>query len=492
MAIEITEFTNVSISISPTGVASGNFGILGFLTNEEGVIGTAERGRAYAGLASVGNDWAADTEVYKAAQAFYAATPTPTDFVVLMCFETNQAATLTGGGSQTVEELIQITAGNFSITTDSGTAAIENLDFSGVNPADGYAGIATALETAINAVVTGTVTVTHTGLGFEVKSTTTGKSSTISFADGSTGAGTVDAAEALGLEQHQGKVSAGIDAESPVQALAETLTLGIDYTGLVTHKKYRDNLSGGDGEKTLDIANWAEAAKKIFCNTSNDLSVLNSALETDIISLCKGNTLRYTLSTFSKYKAQYPSAAVFGRAASVNFSGIDTTITLNLKQIPTITAEDLTPGEFAVLRQKRGSAVVRIGKSVNAYSDSRMASGSWLDTTHGLLWLENRCEVDMFNLLYQSATKVPYTQSGINTAAATLTRSLEAAVRNGLAAPGFLPDGTYLPEGFEVTAVALADVPSSDRGNRIYSGLGFKMVGAGALHEVVVSGTFSE
>ena len=36
MAIEISEFAQVSISVSPTGVASGNFGILGFLTTEVG------------------------------------------------------------------------------------------------------------------------------------------------------------------------------------------------------------------------------------------------------------------------------------------------------------------------------------------------------------------------------------------------------------------------------------------------------------------------
>ena len=94
MAIEITEFANVSITVSPAGVSGGNFGILGFLTNEEGVIGSAERGRAYSNLAGVLSDWAGNSEVALAATAFYAATPTPTDFVALMCFETDQAATL--------------------------------------------------------------------------------------------------------------------------------------------------------------------------------------------------------------------------------------------------------------------------------------------------------------------------------------------------------------------------------------------------------------
>ena len=94
MAIEITEFANVTISVSPTGVAGGNFGILGFLTTDADVnensiypIGSAERSRAYTGIAGVLSDWDAITEVAKAATAFYAATPTPTDFVVHTCFE---------------------------------------------------------------------------------------------------------------------------------------------------------------------------------------------------------------------------------------------------------------------------------------------------------------------------------------------------------------------------------------------------------------------
>ena len=212
----------------------------------------------------------------------------------------------------------------------------------------------------------------------------------------------------------------------------------------------------------------------------------------DMASIMKDATLRFTLTTFSKNISQYPSASVFGRAASVNFSAIGSTITLNLKQMPGVSAEDLTPAEFATLRSKNASAVVKIGKSVNAYTDSRMSSGTWLDTTHGLLWLENRCETDMFNLLYQSPTKVPFTQTGINITVATLDRSLQAAVANGLAGPGFLPDGTYLPEGYDIQAVPLANVPSGDKGNRVYAGLSFRMVGAGALHEVEVSGSFSE
>ena len=485
MAIEITEFADVSISVSPVGVQGGNFGILGFLTlfsdTATNPISPAERARAYTSLASVAGDWPADSEVMKAATAFYSQTPTPTDFVVLMNYDTAQPAAVIGGGHDTLTELVAITTGTFDITVDGTDYALTSIDLSSAPDLDI---VAVIVEAALQ-VAGSTATIEYGAYGFEVVSGTTGVTSTISAVTGTL-------ADPLGLTSYQASIGNGIDAETPVDSLAAIAVAGIDYVGLVTHKDLRDVLSGLTGETTLEIAQACEGYKKIFCNTSNDLSILNSAIDTDMATTLKNNTLRFTLTTFSKNYNQYPSASVFGRAASVNFSGIGSTITLNLKQMPGVTAEDLTPAEFGVLRSKNASAVVRIGKSVNAYTDSRMASGSWLDTTHGLMWLENRCEVDLFNLLYQTTTKIPYTQTGINITVAVLDRSLQAAVRNGLAGPGFLPDGTYLPEGYVIESVALADVAAGDKGNRLYAGLSFKMVGAGALHDVVVSGSFSE
>lgn len=495
MAIEITEFANVTISVSPTGVAGGNFGILGFLTTDDDLAVTgkgilpAERFRSYTSLASVAGDWQATSEVYKAATAFYGQTPTPTDFVVQMNYQSSQVATLVGGGSGTPEAIIAGITGTgvLSMTIDGTPTAITDLDLSTASSAT-HDAIAEVLEDEIQAVVgLSGVTAVHNGYQYVISGATAG-TGTITFAADS------DAANLLGLQQNQGKLSQGFTAETATEALAAADTLGIEAVGLVTHKKFRDDGEGAlaSGNSIEDIAIYAEAAERIFCNTTNDLTTLVANGTSHVAYKLKNRTLRFSLTTFSKDNAAYPSASVFGRAASVNFSAVGSTITLNLKQMPGIAAEDLTPAEFAALRSYNASAVVQIGKTVNAYTDSRMASGSWLDTTHGLLWLENRAEVDMFNLLYVNNTKIPFTQQGINTAEATLQRSLRAAVRNGLCAPGYLPDGTYLPEGFVTTAVPLADVPAGDKGNRIYSGLSFKMVGAGALHEVIVSGEFSE
>lgn len=375
MAIEITEFADVSISVSPVGVSSGNFGILGFLAVDavgQALAGqeilVAERTRAYTSLASVGLDWESDSEAYLAAVAFYSQTPTPRDFVVLV--------------------------------------------------------------------------------------------------------------------QYLG--------ETTVEALTASVAKGTEFVGLVLSKSLRD-VTTGVGDTTVEVGQWAEAAKKIFMNTTNDANTLLSAQTGDVASLLQAETgLRFTHTCYSSVVAQYPSAAVFGRAASVNFASSGSTITLNLKQLSGVTAQDLTPAEFAAMRAKHCSAVVVIGSSVNAFVDSRMASGSWLDTTHGLMWLESRIEADLFNLIYTSGTKVPFSQVGINTTVGVLERALQAAVRNGLCGAGFLADGTFLPEGYSVSSVALADVPAGDLGARTYKGLSFVLKGVGALHEVEVSGTFTE
>ena len=487
MSIEISEFTNVSISVSPTGVSAGNFGILGFLALSSDLakvpVSHAERSRGYTSLKSVSADWEATSEVYKSATAFYGQTPTPKDFRVLMSYVTAQPAVLFGGSPAPVSTIAAISGtGEVVMTVGTQLYDMSTLSFTSDST---YAEIATKLATTMNAISADSVTVEYVGGQFVIKSVVLGTAATITSATG-------DAALALGLQAHQAQIANGIGAETPVAALAANLDKGVEWVATDLDKSLRDNLAGSGTETTLAIAQWHEAAKRIFMNTTNDTNVLKANVTTDVAHALQAATLRYSLTTFSNNAAQYPSSSVFGRAASTNFGAVGTTITLNLKQMPGVTVEELTPNQYAALKGKYASAVVRIGKSTNAYADSRMASGSWLDTTHGLMWLENRCEVDLFNLLYTTNTKIPFTETGINMVSLALSSSLKAAVRNGLAAPGYLADGTFLPEGYRIDTVPLEDVPSSDLGNRHYYGMSFVMKGAGALHGVDIAGSFTE
>ena len=222
MAIEITEFADVSISVSPTGVASGNFGILGFLTPSTDPSNTsitpAERARAYTSLSSVATDWPTNSETYKAAQSFYGQTPTPKDFVVMMSYQAAQPATLVGGGSDSVQDIIAITSGNFVININGDDFNLTSIDLSSATDEDT---IASAVTSLLDAVVSGT-TLTWNGYQYVLDSSATGSGVTIGFATG-------DVAVALGLTQASAKISDGINAETATQSLAAIESMGIEY-----------------------------------------------------------------------------------------------------------------------------------------------------------------------------------------------------------------------------------------------------------------------
>ena len=256
------------------------------------------------------------------------------------------------------------------------------------------------------------------------------------------------------------------------------------WYGIDLHKKWRDT------PQVVQTADYAEANKLVFFNTTNNLLTLNSTVTDDIASQLKAKTLMRTLTHFSSHVEEYPSSAVAGRAFIVNFEGVNTTITLFLKRLPTITVEPLTPNQNEILKSKNVNALVDIGGN-NVYSDSRMADGTWFDIVHGTDWLTARIEYDVFARLY-TAKKIPYTDSGISMIMQAAEQGLRQAVTNGLVAPGNDQEGNYLPLGYVMNYIPVSQVAPSDKQARIYRGLSFKAVGAGALHGVEIDGTFSE
>lgn len=65
-----------------------------------------------------------------------------------------------------------------------------------------------------------------------------------------------------------------------------------------------------------------------------------------------------------------------------------------------------------------------------------MANGDFFDERHGLDWLQNYVQTNLYNLLYTSTTKVPQTEAGITRLLSNVEKSLDQAVQNGLIAPG--------------------------------------------------------
>ena len=473
MTLAVGTFVNVSIAIAVKAAAKKGFGTLVFTTPNADALTTVERYRSYDSMAAVSKDFPTG-EVQEAATAYYSQNPVPLNFIVLGVFGTSTPASLVGGTPVSLAALKAVTAGGFSIDINGALIEISAINMSGV--AD-FAAAAALVNTALGSVAT----CTYESNKFVIKTAMESDSATLTYAH--------DDVQALAFNMglmaaNAGVLTKGNTAETPVDALNAFVEMSYDGYGYCVDKVYRDTTV------IEDIAAWAQANTKVFFNTTNDAVTLETTGEC-IASTLKEQSLSRTMTLYSSHAAEYPCASVAGRAFTVNFEGTNTTITLMYKKMPGISVEDLGPSQYKNMIAKNCNAFVNTAGNY-MFANGAMADGTWFDTIHGVDWLTNAIQTNVFNLLYQTTTKIPYTDAGVGMIVQKMEQSLRQGVRNGLLAPGTTTEGEYLPLGYLITTVPVSDVDASDKGNRVYNGITFECVGAGALQGVTITGSFSE
>lgn len=493
MTIPVSSVVNVSIAIGAPFPARAGFGTLNIVTAETGVIGIAERIRSYQNLDGVTADWSANSEVVAAATAYFSQQPKPTSLKVSTRYPTAQSAQLRGGAvADNAANLALFTAindGSFAVSIDGAAQNITGLNFTADTD---LSEVADAIQTALQAVASGgftAATCTHDGTRFFINSGTSGTSSTVSFLTAVDPAAGTDISSLLQMRQGEGTKVDGIAAETITASLNAIQNVDTDWYGLLFTKEVRDGIQI-NGENAVEAAaDWCESRVKVFGNTSNDLDVLDSVTTNDIASVLKGKNLRRTMTTYSSFPNQYPSASILGRAFTVNFNQPNSTITLKFKQMPGITVEQLTQSQKATLDSKKANSLIEVGTS-GMFAESFMANGVFFDEVHGIDWLQNAIETNVFGYLLSRTTKVPYTNKGTAALEQQVISALDEAVRNGLVAPGETVDGRFLATGYETVVIPVEDINQSDKEARHYPGLSFTVLGAGAIHSVQINGIF--
>ncbi len=493
MSIPISTVVSVLITIGATFPERAGFGTLNIVTKETGVIERSERIRSYNNLDGVTTDWPSNSEVVAAATSYFSQQPKPTSLKVSTRYETDQAAQLRGGSVvDNATNLALFTAiidGSFTISIDGASQDITALNFSADTD---LSEVADAIQTALQAVATGgftAATCTHTNGRFLINSGTTGILSLISFLTLVSPATGTDISSLLQMQQGEGIKADGIVGETITASLDAIQNVNTDWYGLVFTKEIRDAAIVNTEDAVKAAAAWTEARVKIFGNTSNDLDVLDSVTTNDIASELKTLNYRRVMTTFSSFVNEYPSTSILGRAFTVNFSQANSTITLKFKQMPGITVEALTQNEKTVLDSKNANALITVGAS-DMFAESFMANGVFFDEVHGVDFLQNAIETNVFGYLLTRPTKVPYTDKGTAAIEQQVIKALDESVQNGLIAPGTTIDGEFLPNGYKTTLIPVADVNPSDKTARDYPGLSFVVIGAGAIHGAQINGVF--
>lgn len=241
----------------------------------------------------------------------------------------------------------------------------------------------------------------------------------------------------------------------------------------------------------LSVATAIESASvsRILAVTTQDPDALVTATTTDLASKLKAGSYGRTFCQYSS-SSKYAALSAFGRAFTVNFNGNNTTITLKFKQEPVVTYETLTTAQAAALDAKDANVFVYYANDTAIIQQGVMSNGDFFDERHGLDWLQNYVQTNLFNLLYTSATKIPQTEAGITRLLTNVEQSMDQAVSNGLVAAGIWnggPIGQVIPgdtltKGYYVYANPLSTQAQADREKRKAPLIQVACKLAGAVH----------
>lgn len=249
----------------------------------------------------------------------------------------------------------------------------------------------------------------------------------------------------------------------------------------------------GDGS----IPAWAEANKKMMYIESslnslnaNNADILDGSKTDDLASTLQAGSYKHVALIYNTNPNNVGAieASVAGRIATVDFNnGTDSTITLHLKELPTIFPEGISNADLGILRSKNCNVFTKFATS-QLLADGMTTEGSFIDQTVGLDWLENFIQINLFNFM-KGKNKIPYTIQGVEMLGQNIESSLKQGVTNGFIAPqGTTDTGEFLENGFKVDTGDFDAVTVADKADRKYDKITFKAILAGAIHSVTVNG----
>lgn len=486
--IPVSKVVKVSILSSPTFPARKGFGLLNII-GKSTRLPVGDRIRAYSDMASVAADFDSTDEEYLAAQVFFSQAPRPTELLISRRFDVAVSGELLGSVNyeKTIATWQAIANGGFDIKLDGVNVQITALDFSGAANLDA---VASTIQTKLAAALAGSTCV-FDGTRFIIRSGTTGATSTVDYTTAPTGAGSpTDIGALLGSRAADlGVITAGAAAESIADSLDALQQKNPSWYGFTFTKELTE-------QNIKDAAAWAETQVKIFGFTTSASNVLDAGVTSDIASFMKSNLYDRTFCIWDN-DDPYQIVSAFARAFTVNFNEQNSTITLKFKLLPGTTPVLLTETQRQALVAKNCNYYTYFGDSA-MLAEGVMSSGKFFDERHGLDWLQNAIETNVFGYLYTRTTKVPQTDKGVAALVQQVEKALREAVNNGLLAPGVwngmdlgeVKSGEFLPKGFYVYAQPVAEQNQSDREARKAPPIQVIAKGAGAIHFVDITVTF--
>ena len=423
MSLDLNNVVRVTISGPERGLAEVNTSALGLITDEAPIPGDFGTYRVYLNPDGVAEDFGSNSETYRIALAVFNQKINILSgggFLVVIPREQSagaQPATILGTGPVNLSAL---TAADYNINADvDGGGAADLL----IGPID-TTSLAT-VEAALNSTA-----VTGAGLVFTVtgelaaavvtlSTIATGATKSITIAAAGTG---TDIAPVIAIEGSATGADAGV--ERAKDAILRTKG-SVNYFGIIYNEIFT-------GTTLTELAATVQSLDKFQGVGSN----LTAAIAGDFTTISgAGYTkTRCLLYTQSVNDAVDFAAAYMSRLMSINFEGSNTALTMHLKDIVGLVADDGVSQTILDSAKKAGVDVYGdlggIGKvltsGVNQYSDQ----------VYTRLALKVDLQIAGFNYLAQTTTKIPQTEEGMNGLKGAYRGVMGRYVTAGIYAPG--------------------------------------------------------
>lgn len=401
-----------------------------------------ERIRFYSRLSAVADDFDTEDPEYKAAQAMFSQSPSPTQIGI------SRRAT----GDTTVLTVVQ--ADNFTYKYSLEGQEVTVVSTTGQTAADLAALIKVELD---NLLLPFTVTDNANGT-LDIDPTTPGTQYSVQI-------GSLNLSHAFTTTQ---SITADLD-----DILQENKTW---YSFMM--------ISRVQAEAEAGMA-WAEANMRLFAAASADANIVDQSLALDLTSIAytaRNNAYDRTIVIYHSVAAtQYADAAWIAMMAPF----VPGSYTTKFKSLAGISVDNLTSTQEGNALAKNANVYVEVGGQ-NITCDGKVGSGEYIDIIVFVDWLDVNLTADIFALLV-NAPKIAFTDPGIAGVEAAIVARLQEGVANG----GIAPDDGQDPPGlpYTVTVPRAADVSQADKAARCLTGVEFSAILAGAIHKVNVEGT---
>ena len=243
-------------------------------------------------------------------------------------------------------------------------------------------------------------------------------------------------------------------------------------------------------DRILDLqkeaAKWIEANTKLFFAVSADSNCWSATSTTDLLSVMRDNQYYRTITIAHKDgNTQYPDVAW----ACDCFNYTPGSETWALKSLAAITPSKFTKTQQNVIHGKNGNTFEFYHENVALTMPGKVAAGEWVDVIRFRDWLKDNIQTEMTSMLI-NRPKLPYTDSGIQTAVNCLRASLQKGQNVGGIAPDEVDSNNENVPGFEIAYPRAADLTANEKASRILN-LGFRARLAGAIHLIEIEGTLA-